>query len=177
MKPLRKRRKLNIYIDTVMEDILTNFGLPVFICVVLPVTIVWLVARTRQQETDRKAEIMLKAIEAGVPVDMTQFEPTKKQKGPRSIKQDLLEKLNGACITGLMGLGFLTLGILRFFNLEFGRNLFLNKFWLPAGCPAGHCPGPGAHPQDRERLEKLAGVAFHLQCRPFFLNGHIVLFF
>ncbi len=117
-----------------MEDILVNFGLPVFICVVLPVSIVWLIARTRQQETNKKAEIMLKAIEAGVPVDMTQFEPAKKQKASKSIKQDLLEKLNGACITGLMGIGFLTLGILRTLNWEFGRHVFMNKFWLPAGC-------------------------------------------
>ncbi|MBE6223415.1 MAG: hypothetical protein E7125_08200 [Bacteroidales bacterium] len=117
-----------------MEDILVNFGLPVFICVVLPVSIVWLIARTRQQETNKKAEIMLKAIEAGVPVDMTQFEPAKKQKATKSIKQDLLEKLNGACITGLMGIGFLTLGILRTLNWEFGRHMFMNKFWLPAGC-------------------------------------------
>lgn len=116
-----------------MEDILVNFGLPVFICVVLPVTIVWLVARTRQQETNKKAEIMLKAIEAGVPLDMTQFEPARKQKVTKSIKQDLLEKLNGACITGLMGAGFLTLGILRTTISDFGRNTFLNKFWLPAG--------------------------------------------
>ena len=115
------------------EDILTNFGLPVFVCVVLPITIVWLVARTRQQETNRKAEIMLKAIEAGVPVDMTQFESAKKPKKPTSIKQDLLEKLNGACITGLMGITFLTLGILKTLDGEFGRNMFLNKFWLPAG--------------------------------------------
>lgn len=122
-----------------MEDILVNFGLPVFICVVLPVSIVWLVARTRQQETNKRAEIMLKAIEAGVPLDMTQFEPAKKQKANKSIKQDLLEKLNGACITGLMGIGFLTLGILRVVNTDFGRNtllnnFWLNRFWLPAGC-------------------------------------------
>ena len=122
-----------------MEDILVNFGLPVFICVVLPISIVWLVARTRQQETNKRAEIMLKAIEAGVPLDMTQFEPAKKQKANKSIKQDLLEKLNGACITGLMGIGFLTLGILRVVNTDFGRNtllnnFWLNRFWLPAGC-------------------------------------------
>ena len=122
-----------------MEDILVNFGLPVFICVVLPISIVWLVARTRQQETNKRAEIMLKAIEAGVPLDMTQFEPAKKQKANKSIKQDLLEKLNGACITGLIGIGFLTLGILRVVNTDFGRNTLLNNFWLnrswlPAGC-------------------------------------------
>ena len=116
-----------------VEDILVNFGVPFLICVLLPIAIVWLVARTRQHETNRKAEIMLKAIEAGVPVDMSQFEPAKKPKGPRSIKQELLDKLNGACITGLMGIGFLTLGILRVVITDFGRNMFINKFWLPAG--------------------------------------------
>ena len=114
------------------NDILTNFGVPVFVCVVLPIVIVWLVARTRQHETDRKAEIMLKAIEAGVPVDMSQFEPAKK-KSAKSIKQELLDKLNGAIITGLMGIGFLVLGILRAIDPQFGLNTFLNKWWLPAG--------------------------------------------
>lgn len=115
-----------------LEETLVNFALPVFICVVLPIMVVWLVARTRQHETNRKAEIMLKAIEAGVPVDMTQFEPAKK-KAPKSIKQELLDKLNGACVTSLMGAGFLTLGILRVVITDFGRNMFINKFWLPAG--------------------------------------------
>ena len=76
---------MNINIDTVMEDILTNFGIPVFICVVLPVTIVWLVARTKQNETNRKAEIMLKAIESGAQVDLDQFNTTVK-KSPKTIK-------------------------------------------------------------------------------------------
>lgn len=117
----------------VIIEILSRFGVPVFICVVLPVMVVWLITRARQNETNRKAEIMIKAIEAGVPVDMDQFKSAKK-KGSTSIKQDLLEKLNGACITGLMGIGFLTLGILRVVIADFGRNTLLNKFWLPAGC-------------------------------------------
>ena len=119
--------------ELTIERILVNFGVPVFICVILPVVVVWLVTRAKQNETNRKAEIMLKAIEAGVPVDMEQFKSAKK-KAPVSIKQDLLEKLNGACITGLMGIGFLTLGILRVVITDFGRNTLLNKFWLPAGC-------------------------------------------
>lgn len=114
------------------NDILINFGVPVFVCVVLPIVIVWLIARTRQNEANRKAEIMLKAIEAGVPVDMSQFEPAKK-KSAKSIKQELLDKLNGAIITGLMGIGFLVLGILRAIDPQFGLNTFLNKWWLPAG--------------------------------------------
>lgn len=84
---------------------LMNILVPLGVCVVLPVLIVWLVTRVRKNETDRKAEIMLKAIEAGTPVDPTVFNKNKKT----SIKKDLLEKLNGACITSLMGLGFLIL--------------------------------------------------------------------
>ena len=128
MKPLRKREKLNINIDTIMEDVI----IPIFICVVLPVTIVWLVARTKQNETNKKAEIMLKAIENGAQVDMEQFN-TSVKKSPKTIKQDLLEKLTGACITGMMGIAFLALGILKTLDWEFGRNMFMNKFWLPAG--------------------------------------------
>lgn len=119
--------------ELAIERILVNFGVPVFICVILPVVVVWLVTRAKQNETNRKAEIMLKAIEAGVPVDMEQFKSAKK-KAPVSIKQELLDKLNGACITSLMGIGFLSLGILRVVITDFGRNTLLNKFWLPAGC-------------------------------------------
>ncbi len=119
--------------ELAIERILVNFGVPVFICVILPVVVVWLVTRAKQNETNRKADIMLKAIEAGVPVDMEQFKSAKK-KAPVSIKQELLDKLNGACITSLMGISFLTLGILRVVITDFGRNTLLNKFWLPAGC-------------------------------------------
>ena len=38
---------------------------PIFICVILPIAIVWLVVRARKHEMDKKTEIMLKAIEAG----------------------------------------------------------------------------------------------------------------
>ena len=84
--------------------------IPIGICVVLPVLIVWLVTRARQNETNRKAEIMLKAIEAGVPVDMTQFETVRKS--PKTIKQDLLGNFTGGCICTLMGIAFLVLGAL-----------------------------------------------------------------
>jgi len=86
--------------------------IPIFICVVLPVMIVWIVGRTKQNETNRKAEIMLKALEKGVPVDPEMF------KGPASccserktIKKDLLERLNGACVTSLLGVAAIVLSI------------------------------------------------------------------
>ena len=127
MKPLRKREKLNIVIDTIMEDII----IPIFVCVVLPVTIVWLVARTKQNETNRKAEVMLKAIESGATVDMNQFNAEKK--GPKTIKQDLLEKLTGACITTFMGIAFLGWAVVGYLHPEYTDGRLFNHLAPVAG--------------------------------------------
>ena len=111
-----------------MEHILIPLG----VCVVLPVLIVWIIARTRKNETDRKAEVMLKAIEAGATVDMNQFNPEKK--APKTIKQELLEKLNGACITSLMGLAFLALSLWSEFGHGLPDDLFMEDLLPVAGC-------------------------------------------
>lgn len=55
--------------------------LPLGVCVALPVLIVWLVGRVQQNETNRKADIMLKAIESGATVDTDLF---RSQGGRRS---------------------------------------------------------------------------------------------
>ena len=84
-----------------MEDIL----IPIGICVVLPVMIVWLVNRTRQNETNRMTDIMLKAIETGATVDLEFFKNqlNQKQKGSKTIKERLLKYLLGGCLTILLG--------------------------------------------------------------------------
>jgi len=104
-----------------MEGIL----IPIFICVVLPVTVVWLVARTKQNETNKKAEIMLKAIESGATVDMNQFNT--ERKSPKTIKQDLLEKFTGACITTFMGIAFLGWAVMGYFKPEYTDGRFFNR--------------------------------------------------
>lgn len=81
--------------------------IPIGICVVLPVLIVWLVLRNRRHEVDRKTEVMLKAIEAGSAIDANFF-PTQRSKG---IKERLLGRLTAACITSLLGIAFLVLGL------------------------------------------------------------------
>ena len=88
---------------------LLDFFVVLGICVLMPVLIVWIIARVRKNEADHKAEIMLKAIEAGVPIDPEMFKkPAKRQK---TTKEDLLERLNGACITTFMGVALLAAGI------------------------------------------------------------------
>ena len=88
-----------------LEDIL----IPIFICFLLPVAIVWIIGRTRQNETNRKTEVMLKAIENGASIDPSMFKRPEKEKTPKTIKKDLLDKLTGACITSFMGVAFLAL--------------------------------------------------------------------
>lgn len=101
--------------------------LPIFVCVVLPVCIVLIIGLVRRNETNRRAEIMLKAIEKGQTIDPKLFETPRKNK---TIKQDLLEKLNGACITSLMGVAFL---LIFFFGGEWADTFCPTALWLIAG--------------------------------------------
>ena len=99
-----------------MEDIL----IPISICVVLPVMIVWLVSRRRQNETNRKAEIMLKIIESGASIDTNLFMEQQKNK---TIKERLLKPLAGGCIFLLTGIAVLLVNIGN--STDCGRNLVL----------------------------------------------------
>ena len=94
--------------------------IPLGVCVILPIMIVWIVSRTRQKEVDRKAEIMLKALEAGVEINPDFFKNKKDDR--MKIKSDLLDKLSGACITSLMGVAFL---VLHFFGFVHGWASYL----------------------------------------------------
>lgn len=84
------------------------------ISVVMPVMIVWLVSRTRQNETNKKTEIMLKAIESGATIDADFFKYT--QKKQRSTKERLLNRLVWGCATSILGVGLAALGIVQWVN-------------------------------------------------------------
>ena len=83
-----------------MEEILV----PIAICVVLPVMIVWLINRTRQNETNRKTEIMLKAIESGATIDADFFKAQQEQKAPKTLKEKLLNRLTAGCVCTFIGI-------------------------------------------------------------------------
>ncbi|MBO4571510.1 MAG: hypothetical protein J5699_06265 [Bacteroidales bacterium] len=87
-------------------DLMIELLVPIGVCVVLPIMVVWMVMRNRQNETNRKAEIMLKAIESGSNVDLSALntEPVKKVK---TVKQQLLGRLTGACVTSLLGVAMI----------------------------------------------------------------------
>ena len=102
--------------------------LPLGVCVVLPVMIVWLVMRTRQNETNKKTEIMLKAIESGATVDTEFFKS--QQREQKTIKERLLSRLAGGSILSLIGIAFLVLAI-----------VFANSY-APNGWNFGNSPAP-----------------------------------
>ena len=92
-----------------MEDffvMLVSIG----ICVVLPIMIVRLITRKQQNETNRKTEIMLKAIEAGQKIDGEFF--CIKQKASKSIKERLWDRLVIAWITTIFVIIHAICGIL-----------------------------------------------------------------
>ena len=81
---------------------------PIGICVVLPIVIAWLVNRRKTNETNRRAEILLKALELGSAIDLNLLQEPQK---PRSIKEKLLNRLTAVWIVTLSGLPVIAFGI------------------------------------------------------------------
>ena len=111
MKPLKSGEVKHKIYTVMVEDIL----IPIFICVVLPVMIVWLITRARQNETNRKTEVMLKAIDAGATIDADFFRNPKES---ITIKERLLKRLTGGCIFTLMGIAFVILGLVNKYTMS-----------------------------------------------------------
>ncbi len=100
---------------------------PISICVVLPLMIVWLVTRARQNETNKKTEIMLKAIESGATIDADFF---KEKQGAKTIKERLLKRLASGCIFTLIGIVFTIIGfVCRNIMAETHKNM--DAFTVP----------------------------------------------
>ena len=89
--------------------------IPICICVVLPTLVIWLIGRVKQNETNRKAEIMLKALDNGAKIDTVFFRSSSESK---TIKERLLGRLTGACITSLLGIALTAAGIIIWHELS-----------------------------------------------------------
>ena len=81
---------------------MNSFLIPIGVCVVLPIVVVLLNTLKARNETNKKTEIMLKAIESGATIDTDLF---KTQMTPaKTIKEKLLARLTAACIVSAIGL-------------------------------------------------------------------------
>ena len=85
-----------------MEDILV----PIALGCVLPILIVWFVVRQQMNETNKRSQIVLAAIEKNPDMDIEELirkiSPKKKL-----LKEKLLTKLLWGCLAGFGGLGFM----------------------------------------------------------------------
>lgn len=90
-----------------MEGIIALM-IPIGVCVVLPVMIVWLVTRAKTRRTEKKMDVLMKAIENGAEIDPDIFVEATAGK-PKSVKMDLLNKLGIGVMLSLMGLVFIVL--------------------------------------------------------------------
>ena len=115
---------------------------PVAVCVVLPVMVVWLVFRSRNHIVDRKAEVLLKAIENGQDIDPEIFFAADRSK--RSLKMNLLGKLQTGIILLIMAAGlvacalnipdkdslFIIASILLALGIGFFVSFFVGRKWM-----------------------------------------------
>lgn len=120
-----------------MEALETLFDalVPIGICVVLPVLVVWLIVRNKSNETNRRAEIMKLAIENNTQqTDLSGLLSSlnKKEKG---VKERLLNRLQLGTMSTALGLALLGAAIWRDYqggidpeglqNLYLGGAIFL----------------------------------------------------
>ena len=117
---------------------------PIGVCVVLPVMVVWLVFRSRNHIVDRKADVLLKAIENGQDIDPEIFSTD--NKSGRSLKMNLLGKLQAGIILVIMGAVlvagamvipgkdslFIIASILLPIGIGFCVAFFVGKKWMEA---------------------------------------------
>lgn len=93
-----------------MEELLVPILIPLGICVALPVLIVWLVARYKTNETNKRSEIVIAAIEKNSEIDVEDF--FKKMTPPRkTYKERLQTRLLWGSILTAAGLALLGLGL------------------------------------------------------------------
>lgn len=84
---------------------LFNALLPIFVMVVLPVMVVWLVTRARLKKNEQKMAVLVKAIENGVDIDPALL--VSETEGGRNTKMKLVRKLTTGVICAIIGLAVL----------------------------------------------------------------------
>ena len=96
-----------------MEEIIALL-IPIAICAVMPIMIVWLNLRTRNRTVDKKAEVLIKAIENGADIDPNLLvEPEKPSKRQNLLKMRLLARLQLGVIASLAGVSALTIYLFK----------------------------------------------------------------
>ena len=83
---------------------------PISICCILPIVVVWLIVRRRMNETNQRTQIVLAAIEQNPEMDIEEIMKKISSK-PKLLKEKLLTKLLWGCLTTLLGICLIGFGI------------------------------------------------------------------
>ena len=89
---------------------LGSFLVPIAVCCVLPIMIVWLIVRRNMNETNQRTQIVLAAIEKNPEMDIEELMKKISPK-PKLLKEKLLTKLLWGCLATLLGIGLIGFGI------------------------------------------------------------------
>lgn len=82
---------------------------PIAICCVLPIMLVWFSVRKKMNETNQRTQIVLAALEKNPGMDIEELMKKISHK-PMLLKEKLLTKLLWGCLTTLLGIGLIGLG-------------------------------------------------------------------
>ena len=82
---------------------------PIAVCCVLPIMIVWFVIRKKMNDTNQRTQIVLAAIEKNPEMDIEELLKKISAK-PRLLKEKLLIKLLWGCLAVLLGIGLIGFG-------------------------------------------------------------------
>jgi len=88
---------------------------PIFICVVLPLGIVLIVFLASMNSDNKRAKILIKAIEANNGIDADKLAESL-QKPKKTAREILNVRLLRGCMFSLIGLGLLIVGIVNYAN-------------------------------------------------------------
>ena len=83
---------------------------PIAICCVLPIMLVWFVIRKKMNETNQRTKIVLAAIEKNPEMDIEEIMKKISPK-PKLLKEKLLTKLLCGSLATLLGFGLIGFGI------------------------------------------------------------------
>ncbi len=86
-----------------------SFLVPIAVCCVLPIMIVWLIVRRNMNETNQRTQIVLAAIEKNPEMDIEELMKKISPK-PKLLKEKLLTKLLWGSLATLLGIGLIGLG-------------------------------------------------------------------
>lgn len=104
---------------------ITNDLIPICVCCVLPITIVWIVMKTARFRESKRTEVLLKAIESGKDLDANMIanamaKPDKPRRSPREI---LNIRLTIGCVFTLIAVLLEVCFILGYYMGKLDREL------------------------------------------------------